>query len=134
MTANKAVVALRMKEIIDLLKVRRECIALIYMMSFIIYYHIIQVHPDVHFHFGAAVCGGLPIITLLRRSLRYDNISCISGILNGTTNYILTQMECHSKSFPQVIAFPSAYLQIPSKFHARCLGLRSCSRKRVCGS
>lgn len=43
--------------------------------------------------FEAAVAGGIPIVHSLRRSLLACEISTISGILNGTTNYILSKME-----------------------------------------
>ncbi|MEA2240035.1 MAG: homoserine dehydrogenase [Thermoanaerobaculia bacterium] len=43
--------------------------------------------------FEASVCGGIPIIGALRRGLAGDQIESITGILNGTCNYILTRME-----------------------------------------
>jgi homoserine dehydrogenase len=43
--------------------------------------------------FEAAVCGGIPIIRTLREALASDRIESIRGIVNGTTNYILTAME-----------------------------------------
>ena len=43
--------------------------------------------------FEASVCGGIPIVGALRRGLAGDRIESISGILNGTCNYILTRME-----------------------------------------
>jgi homoserine dehydrogenase len=42
--------------------------------------------------FEASVCGGIPIIRALRNGLVGNNIQSISGILNGTSNYILTRM------------------------------------------
>ena len=47
---------------------------------------------DVNFFFGASVGGGIPVIRPLIRSLNAERIDEISGILNGTTNYILTHM------------------------------------------
>jgi homoserine dehydrogenase len=44
-------------------------------------------------HYEAAVCGGIPIIRTLRESLASDRVLSIAGIVNGTTNYILTRME-----------------------------------------
>ena len=41
----------------------------------------------------AAVCGGVPIIRTLREALASDRIDSIRGIVNGTTNYILSAME-----------------------------------------
>ncbi|GMT38827.1 Homoserine dehydrogenase Hom [Helicobacter bizzozeronii] len=43
--------------------------------------------------FEASVCGGLPIINALQRGLSANEIRGIQGILNGTTNFILSQME-----------------------------------------
>jgi homoserine dehydrogenase len=43
--------------------------------------------------FEAAVAGGIPIVRALRESLRGEPISRIMGIVNGTTNYILTKMS-----------------------------------------
>jgi homoserine dehydrogenase len=43
--------------------------------------------------FEASVCGGIPIIRAIERGLAGDSIQSITGILNGTCNYILTRME-----------------------------------------
>ncbi|MBQ1490761.1 MAG: homoserine dehydrogenase, partial [Blautia sp.] len=43
--------------------------------------------------FEAAVGGGIPLLRTLQQSLCQEDISSIEGILNGTTNYILTKME-----------------------------------------
>ena len=48
---------------------------------------------NVNFLFEASVGGGIPIIRPLNQSLTADEIEEITGILNGTTNYILTQMR-----------------------------------------
>jgi homoserine dehydrogenase len=47
----------------------------------------------VNFEFEAAVCGGIPIIRSIKEGLIANNISKISGILNGTSNYILSSMD-----------------------------------------
>jgi homoserine dehydrogenase len=52
-----------------------------------------------NFLFEASVGGGIPIIRPLNKSLTADEITEITGILNGTTNYILTQMATAHKSF-----------------------------------
>ena len=46
-----------------------------------------------HLLYGAAVAGGIPVIPGLRQGLTGDRITRIEGILNGTCNYILSQME-----------------------------------------
>jgi homoserine dehydrogenase len=43
--------------------------------------------------FEASVCGGIPIVRALQHGLAGDRVESISGILNGTCNYILTRME-----------------------------------------
>ena len=49
--------------------------------------------------FGASVAGGIPAIVGIQDGLAGDRLQKISGILNGTCNYILTQMEAHGASF-----------------------------------
>ncbi len=53
-------------------------------------------------HFEAAVAGGIPIIRTLREALASDRITRIRGILNGTTNYILGEME-QGKSYEEAL-------------------------------
>ena len=43
--------------------------------------------------YEAAVAGGIPIILPIKTSLKANSFSSVAGILNGTTNYILTKME-----------------------------------------
>ncbi len=54
--------------------------------------------------FEAAVAGGIPIIKTIKNNIFLNKINKISGILNGTTNYILTTMELENKSFENVLA------------------------------
>ena len=54
--------------------------------------------------FEAAVAGGIPIIRPLRESLAGDRVTRVVGILNGTTNYILTRMTEHGEGFADVLA------------------------------
>jgi homoserine dehydrogenase len=49
--------------------------------------------------YEASVCGAIPIVRLLKESLAGEDISRIIGILNGTTNYILTKMTEERLSF-----------------------------------
>ena len=53
--------------------------------------------------FEAAVCGGIPIINTLLNTMQSDNISICSGIMNGTTNYILSEMEKGDKYLKDII-------------------------------
>ena len=54
--------------------------------------------------FEAAVAGGIPIVKALREGLAGNDISRVYGILNGTCNYILTQMEESGRDFEDVLA------------------------------
>lgn len=54
---------------------------------------------NVAFMFEAAVCGGIPVIRTLFSSLSANNIKSFAGILNGTTNFILTKMINEKMSF-----------------------------------
>ena len=59
---------------------------------------------NVNFLFEASVGGGIPIIRALNSSLTADRIEEITGILNGTTNYILTKMFEENMSFEAALA------------------------------
>jgi homoserine dehydrogenase len=54
--------------------------------------------------FEAAVMGGAPAIKMLRESLVGEEVVAVSGILNGTCNYILTEMEAGGRQFAEVLA------------------------------
>ncbi len=54
--------------------------------------------------FEAAVAGGIPVIKALREGLAGNRISRVTGILNGTCNYILTDMREHGREFADVLA------------------------------
>jgi len=53
--------------------------------------------------FEAAVAGGIPIVKALRESLVAYGVDALRGILNGTCNYILTQMEATGRPFTDVL-------------------------------
>ena len=75
-TANKALIAMHGEDLIDL--ANNHNVALCY---------------------EAAVAGGIPIIKSLREGLAANKIEWIAGILNGTTNYILTEMKENNLAF-----------------------------------
>lgn len=79
-TSNKELVA---KHGVELLEIARE--------------------KDINFLFEASCGGGIPIIRPLNSSLTADEIDEITGILNGTTNYILTKMAMDSADFEDVL-------------------------------
>ena len=80
-TANKALLAANIVEIQQLL---RE-------------------NPRVTIRFEAAVCGGIPIIRSLQEDFLSDNIHSIKGIMNGTTNYMLSKMEDEQIAYDDVL-------------------------------
>lgn len=79
-TSNKALVAAHGPELLAMAKERK-----------------------LNFMFEASVGGGIPIIRPLNQSLTADEISNITGILNGTTNYILTKMSREGSSYEEVL-------------------------------
>lgn len=79
-TSNKELVAKHGAELIDIAKER-----------------------ELNFLFEASVGGGIPIIRPLNQSLTADEIVEITGILNGTTNYILTKMSEEGISFEEAL-------------------------------
>ncbi|DAZ94217.1 TPA: hypothetical protein N0F65_001067 [Lagenidium giganteum] len=80
-TANKALVANHMTEIVQLLKE----------------------NPTVRFGYEASVCGGIPIIHTLQNAYGSDEIREIAGIMNGTTNYMLSKMENEGIAYEAVL-------------------------------
>ncbi len=50
-------------------------------------------HRGLEIGFEASVCGGVPVIGALRRGLAGDSIESLTGILNGTSNYVLCRMQ-----------------------------------------
>ncbi|MGH9767785.1 MAG: homoserine dehydrogenase [Blastocatellia bacterium] len=79
-TANKELIAKHGPEIFDLANQR-----------------------NVTIFFEAAVGGGIPLISTLQRGLQANRIARVAGIVNGTTNYILTKMERELKSFADAL-------------------------------
>ena len=55
------------------------------------------------FSFEASVAGGIPILKLIREGLIVNDITKLTGILNGTANYILSEMEKSKKGFDEVL-------------------------------
>src|SRR5580698_1088855 len=54
--------------------------------------------------FEAAVMGGTPAVKMLREAMVGDQVDAVAGILNGTCNYILTEMESGGRPFAEVLA------------------------------
>jgi homoserine dehydrogenase len=53
--------------------------------------------------FEAAAAGGIPIVKVLREDLIAHGVDAVKGILNGTCNYILTEMEASGRAFAEVL-------------------------------
>ncbi|NPA52436.1 MAG: homoserine dehydrogenase [Aquificae bacterium] len=79
-TANKALLAEKGKEIFQLAE-----------------------EKNVRIGFEASVAGGIPVIRALREGLVANKIKNIYGILNGTTNFILTKMYAENKNFHEIL-------------------------------
>ena len=59
---------------------------------------------NVHFRFSGTVGGGTPMLEFAKKCLAGDTILAIKGILNGTTNFILTEMSQNRVSFQEGLA------------------------------
>ena len=59
---------------------------------------------NVNFEFEAAVCGGVPIIRSIKEGLIANNINKIYGILNGTSNYVLSAMDADKLEYKDALA------------------------------
>ena len=57
----------------------------------------------VNLEFEASVAGGIPILRTIKESLATNKITKVYGILNGTTNYILSEMEKTNQTFDKVL-------------------------------
>ena len=57
----------------------------------------------VNLEFEAAVAGGIPVLRTIKDGLATNKINKVVGILNGTSNYILSEMENSNKSFKEVL-------------------------------
>lgn len=80
-TANKALLALHGKDVLAALAQSKAPIA-----------------------YEAAVAGGIPAIKTLREGLAANNIRAVYGILNGTCNYIMSEMTATGRAFADVLA------------------------------
>ncbi|NLV57430.1 MAG: homoserine dehydrogenase [Clostridiales bacterium] len=75
-------------------------------VAFALHWHTLQKTAKEHasgLYYEAAVCGAIPIIHALEDSLQANRIDKIFGIVNGTTNYILTRMSKNNESYDDVL-------------------------------
>jgi homoserine dehydrogenase len=62
------------------------------------------IKANINLAMEASVAGGIPIHAVLREGISGDRVVGIAGILNGTSNYILTEMERRGESFDTILA------------------------------
>src|SRR3984893_3352378 len=65
-------------------------------------------HAHVDLYFEAAVAGAIPVIRALTQSLASDTVLRVAGIVNGTTNYILSEMDSTGADYATALADASA--------------------------
>jgi len=65
--------------------------------------HALAAESGVDLYYEAAVAGAIPLLRPLRESLAGDQISRVMGIVNGTTNYILSRMDATGASFAEAL-------------------------------
>jgi homoserine dehydrogenase len=65
-------------------------------------------HAHVDLYFEAAVAGAIPVIRPLTQSLAGDTVLRVAGIVNGTTNYILSEMDSTGAEYSEALADASA--------------------------
>jgi homoserine dehydrogenase len=61
------------------------------------------INAGINLAMEASVAGGIPIHSVLREGISGDRVTTLYGILNGTSNYILTEIEKHGAPFEQVL-------------------------------
>ena len=64
----------------------------------------LAVEHNVQLRYEAAIAGGIPIVKALREGLSGNRIEWLAGIINGTTNFILTEMRDKGRDFADVLA------------------------------
>ncbi len=79
-TANKALIATRGSEIFTAARAANTCVA-----------------------FEASVCGAVPVLAAIRDGLAANNVTAVRGIVNGTSNYILTRMANADASYDEAL-------------------------------
>lgn len=64
--------------------------------------NLLKLYPKVHLGFEATVGGGTPILYTLQTYYNSDDIQVIKGIMNGSTNFILSKMLLEGMPYKQV--------------------------------
>lgn len=89
---------------------------------------------NVNYLFEAAVGGGIPLIRTICHSLTADRFSCVAGILNGTTNYMLTKMSAEGADYNEVLAQAQANGYAESDPTADVEGYDACRKIAIISS
>ena len=84
--------------------------------------------------FEASVGGGIPILRTLQTSLKHEKIDAITGILNGTTNYILTRMDKDGADFGAVLKEAQTKGYAERKPEADVEGYDACRKTAILAS
>lgn len=110
-TANKALIAIHGNELLTLAK-----------------------NNHVHLLFEAAVAGGIPILKSLEQGLGANQIEWVAGIINGTGNFILTEMRDKGRNFADVLTEAQAlgYAETDPTFDIE--GIDSAHKLAILGS
>lgn len=87
----------------------------------------VKANPMSTFAYEAAVCGGIPIINAMKNDYVGDEIMSVKGIMNGTTNFILSKMEAEGAAYLDVLAEAQklGYAETPPDFDVEGWDARS---------
>ncbi|MGZ6503319.1 MAG: homoserine dehydrogenase, partial [Tumebacillaceae bacterium] len=96
--------------------------------------HEVAQENGVELYYEAAVAGGIPIIRVLKQSLAGDRIHEVLGIVNGTTNYILSKMTEEQVSFDDALAEAQALGYAEADPHADVSGLDAARKMAILAS
>jgi homoserine dehydrogenase len=86
---------------------------------------------NVAFMFEACVAGGIPLLRPLYKCLSSNHIESVMGIVNGTTNYILTQMKREGRSFPDALQSAQERGYAETDPSADVLGFDACRKLAI---
>ena len=89
---------------------------------------------SISYMFEASVGGGIPIVRPLHKCLSANVITMVAGILNGTTNYILTRMDQSGIRFEQALAEAQKHGYAEQNPTADLDGLDACRKLAILGS
>ena len=88
---------------------------------------LLQENPSTHFGFEATVGGGTPILHSIQEYYNTDEVSIVRGIINGSTNYILSKMLLENVSYEDVYneSMELGYLEANPDFDIKGLDAQS---------